>query len=242
MERRKFVKSIGLAAAAAYVSPKVLGNDQQTVKSSNIEGVPASEFPPLPYPYNALEPYIDARTMEIHYDKHHRAYYTNFINATKGTPLEGKPLSDIFASISKQSDAVRNNGGGYYNHLFFWNNLGKGATSPSSGLSAAITKSFGSFDKFKDSFSTAAKTRFGSGWAWLYLGADKILAIGSSPNQDNPLMDASQLKGTPLLTIDVWEHAYYLKYQNRRAEYVDAFWNVVNWDEVNKRYQQALKG
>ena len=242
MERRKFVKSIGLVAAAAYVSPKVLGNDQETVKSSNIEGVPASEFPPLPYAYNALEPYIDARTMEIHYDKHHRAYYTNFINATKGTPLEGKPLGDIFASISKQPDAVRNNGGGYYNHLFFWNNLGKGSASPSSGLSAAIVKSFGSFDKFKDSFSNAAKTRFGSGWAWLYLGTDKNLAIGSSPNQDNPLMDASQLKGTPLLTIDVWEHAYYLKYQNRRAEYVDAFWNVVNWDEVNKRYQQALKG
>jgi len=242
MERRKFVKSIGLVAAAAYVAPEVLGNDQGTAKSSNIEGVPALEFPPLPYAYNALEPYIDARTMEIHYDKHHRAYYTNFINATKGTPLEGKTLTDVFRSVSKQTDAVRNNGGGYYNHLFFWKNLGKGSAGPSPVLLSAITKSFGSFDKLKESFSNAAKTRFGSGWAWLYMGTDKNLAIGSSPNQDNPLMDVSSLKGTPLLTLDVWEHAYYLKYQNKRADYVDAFWNVVNWDEVDKRYQLALKG
>ena len=242
MERRKFVKSLGLAATAAYVGTKVLGNDQGTVRSSIIEGVPAPEFPPLPFAYNALEPYIDARTMEIHYDKHHRAYYSNFINATKGTPLERAALSEIFASVSKQTDAVRNNGGGYYNHLFFWNNLAKGSEAPSSELSASITKSFGSFDKFKDSFNSAAKTRFGSGWAWLYLGADKNLAVGSSPNQDNPLMDVSLLKGTPLLTIDVWEHAYYLKYQNKRADYVDAFWNIVNWDEVGRRYQQALKG
>jgi Fe-Mn family superoxide dismutase len=242
MERRKFVKSVGLAAAAAYVGPKVLGNDQAGVKSSNLAGVPATEFPALPYAYDALEPYIDARTMEIHYDRHHRAYYTNFMNAVKGTSLEGKPLSDIFASVSKQTDTVRNNGGGYYNHLFFWRNLGKGSSAPSSELSAAITKAFGSLDKLKETFSTAAKTRFGSGWAWLYLGADKNLAVGSSPNQDNPLMDVSQLKGTPLLTIDVWEHAYYLKYQNKRADYVDAFWNVVNWNEVNMRYQQSLKG
>jgi Fe-Mn family superoxide dismutase len=241
MKRRKFVKSIGVAAAAAYVGPNILANDQGTLKSSNIEGVPASEFPPLPYAYDALEPSIDARTMEIHYDRHHRAYYTNYINATKGTPLEGKTLMDVFSSISKQSDAVRNNGGGYYNHLFFWNNLGKGSSAPSPELSSALTKSFGSYDKFKESFGTAAKTRFGSGWAWLYLGSDKNLAIGSTPNQDNPLMDVSQLKGTPLLTIDVWEHAYYLKYQNKRADYVDSFWNVVNWDEVNRRYQQALK-
>ena len=240
MERRKFVKSIGLATAVAYVGPKVFGNDPGTVNSSNIEGAPALEFPPLPYTYDALEPYFDARTMEIHYDKHHRAYYTNYINATKGTPLEGKTLNDIFASVSKQTDAVRNNGGGYYNHSLFWNNLGKGSTSPSPGLSAAITKSFGSLDKFKEAFSTSAKTRFGSGWAWLFLDADKNLAIGSTPNQDNPLMDVSQFKGTPLLTIDVWEHAYYLKYQNKRADYVDAFWNVVNWSEVSKRFKEAM--
>lgn len=242
MERRKFVKSIGLATAAAYVGPELPGNDQVTVKSSEFEGAPAPEFPALPFAYNALEPYIDARTMEIHYDKHHRAYYTNFINAIKGTPLEEMAIIDLFAAVSKQTDAVRNNGGGYYNHIFFWNNLGTGSAGPSPELSAAITKTFVSFDKFKEAFNTAAKTRFGSGWAWLYLNAEKNLAVGSTPNQDNPLMDVSAVKGTPLLTLDVWEHAYYLKYQNKRADYVDAFWNVVKWEEVNKRYQQALKG
>jgi Fe-Mn family superoxide dismutase len=241
MERRKFFKSVGLLTAAAYIGPKLLGNDLVSVQSARIEGVPASEFPSLPFAYDALEPYIDARTMEIHYDKHHRAYYTNFLNAIKGTALVGMALSDIFMSISKQPDAVRNNGGGYYNHLFFWNNLGKGSSEASAELLAAITKTFGSFDKFKEAFNTAAKTRFGSGWAWLYIGADKNLAIASTPNQDNPLMDLSPAKGTPLLTIDVWEHAYYLKYQNKRADYIDAFWNVVKWEEVNKRYQQALK-
>ena len=240
MERRKFVKSVTLAAAATYVGPKVFANNNDSVKFSEFEGVVASVFPVLPYAYNALEPYIDARTMEIHYDKHHRAYYTNFVNAIKGTTLEGMKVSDIFAAVSKQPDAVRNNGGGYYNHLFFWNNLGTGSAGPSSELAAAITKTFSSFDKFKEAFSTAAKTRFGSGWAWLYLNTDKNLAIGSTPNQDNPLMDVSMLKGTPLLTLDVWEHAYYLKYQNKRADYVDAFWNVINWDAVNKRYQIAL--
>ena len=242
MERRKFFKAVGLMSAAAYIGPKVLGNNQVPVKSLTIEGVPAAEFPPLPYAYNALEPYIDARTMEIHYDKHHRAYYTNFMNAVKGTPLEGKPLSEIFASVSKQTDAVRNNSGGYYNHLFFWNNLAAGSSTPSADLSSALTKSFGSLDKFKEAFNTAAKTRFGSGWAWLYLGTDKNLSVASSPNQDNLLMDISPVKGTPLLTLDVWEHAYYLKYQNKRADYIDAFWNIVNWNEVNRRYQQGLKG
>ena len=241
MERRKFVKSVGLAAAAAYVGPKLLGNDQVTVKPFEIGGPPASEFPPLPYAYNALEPSIDARTMEIHYDKHHRAYYTNFINAIKGTVLDGMAMTAIFASISKQTDAVRNNGGGYYNHLFFWNNLGTGSGGPSPELSAAINKTFGSFDKFREAFNTAAKTRFGSGWAWLYLNPEKSLAVGSTPNQDNPHMDISPVKGTPLLTLDVWEHAYYLKYQNKRPDYVDAFWNVVNWKEVDRRYQLALK-
>jgi Fe-Mn family superoxide dismutase len=241
MKRRKFIKSVGLATAAAYVGPKVLGNDQVIVKNSKIEGAPAPEFPPLPYAYNALEPYIDARTMEIHYDKHHRAYYTNFINAIKGTPLEGIALTDIFVSVSKQTDAVRNNSGGYFNHLFFWNNLVSGSAGPSTELSAEIVKTFGSFDKFKETFNTAAKTRFGSGWSWLYLNQEKKLAIGSTPNQDNPLMDISTLKGIPLLTLDVWEHAYYLKYQNKRADYIDAFWSIVNWEEVGRRYQQALK-
>ena len=242
MERRKFVKSVGLVTAAAYVSPKVIGNNQVTVSTSGNDSAPALEFPALPYAYDALEPYIDARTMEIHYDKHHRAYFTNYVNAVKGTPLEGMAVTDVFASMSKQSDAVRNNGGGYYNHIFFWNNLAAKSAGPSAGLSAAISKSFGSFDKFKETFSTAGKTRFGSGWAWLYLNSDKNLVVGSTPNQDNPLMDISTVKGTPVLTLDVWEHAYYLKYQNKRADYIDAFWNVVNWEEVNKRYAAALKG
>ena len=242
MERRKFVKSVGLLTAAAYVSQNVIGNNQVTLNNPGIEGAPALEFPALPFAYGALEPYIDARTMEIHYDKHHRAYYTNFLNAIKGTPLEGMALNDIFSSTSKQPDAVRNNGGGYFNHMFFWNNLGAGSAGPSFELSAALVKTFFTFDKFMEAFGNAAKTRFGSGWAWLYLNGDKTLAVGSSPNQDNPLMDISPIKGTPLLTLDVWEHAYYLKFQNKRADYIDAFWNVVNWEEVNKRYQQALNG
>jgi superoxide dismutase, Fe-Mn family len=242
MERRKFVKSVGLVTAAAYVGPGALANSTPDAISSAVEGTPATEFPPLPYAYDALEPYIDARTMEIHYDRHHRAYYTNYITAIKGTPLEGLSVNDIFSSISKQPDAVRNNGGGYFNHMFFWNNLSGKSAGPSSVLSEAITKSFGSFDKFREVFSTAAKSRFGSGWAWLYLNSDRNLAVGSTPNQDNPLMDNATVKGTPLLTLDVWEHAYYLKYQNKRADYIDAFWNIVNWEEVSRRYQVAVNG
>jgi Fe-Mn family superoxide dismutase len=241
MERRKFLKSAGLLTAAAYVGPQLLGNDHGIITTSSIEGALVSEFPPLPYAYNALEPYIDAKTMEIHYDKHHRAYFTNFINATKGTPLETMSLSDVFSSISKQTDAVRNNGGGFYNHVFFWNSLVAGSSGTSPELAAALNKAFGSFDKFKEAFNTAAKTRFGSGWAWLYINADKSLAVGNTPYQDNPLMDNASIKGIPLLTLDVWEHAYYLKYQNRRPEYIDAFWNVVNWNEVNKRFAEAGK-
>ncbi len=242
MKRRKFIKSVGLVSATAIVGTKVLGNDKLSSSDLNSEILPAPEFPALPYAYDALEPYIDARTMELHYDKHFRGYYTNYINATRGTQLENVDLASIFGSMSKQTDVLRNNGGGFYNHSLFWNNLGRGNNSPSASLSSAITKSFGSFDEFRVAFSTAAKTRFGSGWAWLYLGSDKKMAIGSTPNQDNPLMDLSPVKGVPLLTLDVWEHAYYLKYQNRRADYIDAFWNVVNWAEVDKRYQQALKG
>jgi Fe-Mn family superoxide dismutase len=241
MKLRNFIKSAGLFSFMACFGLNVLAAGPGTVTSADIEGVPATEFPPLPYAYNALEPYIDARTMEIHYDKHHRAYYTNFMNAIKGTSLEGLSLSEIFASVSKQSDAVRNNGGGYYNHLFFWKNMGTGSSGPSPELSAAIAKAFGSFDKFRETFNNAAKTRFGSGWAWLYLNNNKDLAVGSTPYQDNPLMDNATVKGTPLLALDVWEHAYYLKYQNKRADYVDAFWNVVNWDEVNKRFAEAVR-
>ncbi|HKK43596.1 MAG TPA: superoxide dismutase [Bacteroidales bacterium] len=239
MKRRNFIKSVGVAAAAAYVGPEVFAGSGSAGTTGNVvPGVP--EFPALPYAYDALEPYIDARTMEIHYDKHFRGYYNKFVAAVKGTPLEKMSLNDIFSGVSSHGGAVRNNAGGFYNHSLFWTNLGKGSKGPDSELSSALTKAFGSFDKFKEAFDNAAKTRFGSGWAWLYLKPDKSLAIGSTPNQDNTLMDVSEIKGTPLLALDVWEHAYYLKYQNRRPEYIDAFWHVVNWDEVNKRYSGAM--
>jgi len=241
MERRSFLKNLGLGVAAAVVSGKSIAGEITNSKYLPMENFNTHEFPALPYAYDALEPYIDARTMEIHYDKHHRAYFNNFTNAIKGKPLESKTIGEIFARVSEAGDAVRNNGGGFYNHVFFWNNLSAKSAGASPELLAALTNTFGSFDKFKEVFSNSAITRFGSGWAWLYLTSDKKLAVGSTPNQDNPLMDVSPIKGTPLLAVDVWEHAYYLKYQNKRADYVTAFWNVVNWDEVNKRYREALK-
>jgi Fe-Mn family superoxide dismutase len=198
----------------------------------------AFELPKLEYSYSALEPYIDAQTMEIHHSKHHNAYTTNLNNALNGTPGASLSIEEILKDISKYPVAVRNNGGGFFNHGLFWKVLGPNSGSggvPSHDLADAINKHFGSFDKFKELFSNAAATRFGSGWAWLVLKDSGELAITSSPNQDNPLMDIAEVKGKPILGIDVWEHAYYLKYQNRRADYIAAFWNVINWDEVNKR-------
>lgn len=241
MERRNFIRNLGIGVAATVVAGKSIAGEVTKSMSLNMEKFDTHQFPALPFAYDALEPYIDARTMELHYDKHHRTYFNNFVNAIKGTALDNTPIESIFATVSSASDAVRNNGGGFYNHWLFWNNLAPKSAGPSQELSAALIKSFGSFDKFKETFGNSGKTRFGSGWAWLYLASDKNLAIGSSPNQDNPMMDVSPIKGVPLLTLDVWEHAYYLKYQNRRADYIDAFWNVVNWEEVNRRYQQALK-
>ena len=241
MERKKFIKNLGLGVAAVLVSGRSIAGGTNNLKITDMENLQTNEFPALPYAYDALEPYIDAKTMEIHYDKHHRAYFNNYVNAVKGTAYESMPVEKVFTEVSKAGDPIRNNGGGYYNHVFFWKNLGKGSAGPSAELTVAITEAFGSFEKFKETFSTAAKTRFGSGWAWLYLTQDKKLAAGSTPNQDNPLMDLSPVKGTPLLTIDVWEHAYYLKYQNKRPDYVEAFWNIVNWDEVNRRYKEAVK-
>jgi len=239
--KNDLLKKLSLGLTFMIISGLILAEKVNNKNKCNMKEFKTTEFPALPYSYDALEPYIDARTMEIHYDKHHRAYFNNFINAIKGTSLENTPIDKIFSEVSKAGDAVRNNGGGFYNHVIFWQNLGKGNTKPSEELMEAINKTFGSFEEFKETFSNAAKTRFGSGWAWLYLTSDKKLAVGSTPNQDNPLMDVSPFKGTPLLTIDVWEHAYYLKYQNRRPEYVEAFWNVVNWDEVNRRYADAIK-
>lgn len=195
----------------------------------------AFELPKLDYAYDALEPHIDARTMEIHHSKHHAAYTANLNNAVAGSALEGQSIEDILASISKQSPAVRNNGGGFYNHNLFWKVMGpNGGGTPTGELAAAIDKAFGSFDGFKEKFAAAAATRFGSGWAWL-VQTDSGLVVSSTPNQDNPLMDDAEVKGNPILGIDVWEHAYYLHYQNRRPDYVSAFWNVINWDEVASR-------
>lgn len=199
----------------------------------------AFELPKLPYDFNALEPHIDARTMEIHHGKHHNAYVTNLNNAIAGTDMESKSLEELM-KIAGSNTAVRNNGGGHYNHTLFWNIMSpNGGGQPTGELAAAIDAKFGSFDACKDEFSKAAATRFGSGWAWLVVDANKQLAVSSTPNQDNPLMDVAEVKGTPILGIDVWEHAYYLHYQNRRPDYVGAFWNVINWDEVSKRYAAA---
>lgn len=196
----------------------------------------AFELPKLDYAYNALEPNIDALTMEIHHTKHHAAYTNNLNAALEGTPNAGKSIEELLAGISKLSVAIRNNGGGYYNHNLFWKVIGpNGGGKPSGDLLAAIEKNFGSFDAFKEEFAKAAATRFGSGWAWLVKQADGKLVITSTPNQDNPLMDIADVKGTPILALDVWEHAYYLKYQNRRPDYISAFWNVVNWNEVAAR-------
>jgi superoxide dismutase, Fe-Mn family len=199
-------------------------------------------FPELPYAFNALEPHIDAMTMEIHYTKHHRAYFDKFVAAIKETGMNGKSLEEIFSQISKLPVAVKNNGGGYYNHSMFWESMSpKGGGEPTGKLAAAITAKYGSFSDFKTKFNDAAANRFGSGWAWLCVKADKSLDVCSSANQDNPLMDTADCPGTPILGLDVWEHAYYLKFQNRRPEYIAAFWNVVNWQVVQARYESATK-
>lgn len=232
MKRRNFLALVGTSLVAAPVWSNVYASGLPVQKAID------SVFPELPYAYNALEPYIDAQTMEIHYSKHHKAYFNNFITAIKGTPAADMDLKTLFAGISKQTMAVRNNGGGFYNHSLFWENMTQAKTDPSATLKAAIDKSFGSMDKFKEEFSKAAKTHFGSGWAWLSAGTDGTLFVSDTLNQDNPLMDVVEKQGTPLLCLDVWEHAYYLHYQNRRAEYVDNFWNIVNWDTVSKRFDK----
>lgn len=199
-------------------------------------------FPELPYAYDALEPYIDAQTMEIHYSKHHRAYFDNFVKAAADNKIENLSLEEIFSSVSAFPAAVRNNGGGYYNHMLFWQVMGPNAGGePEGDLLNAINKTFGSFDRFKAEFENAAKTQFGSGWAWLAVDTDGKLFVSQTPNQENPLMDVSAKRGKPILCLDVWEHAYYLKYQNRRPDYVSNFWNVVNWNKVAELYKDALK-
>jgi Fe-Mn family superoxide dismutase len=199
----------------------------------------AFELPKLPYAYDALEPHIDARTMEIHHGKHHAGYTNNLNNAIAGTALENMSIEEICANIGDNA-AVRNNGGGYYNHNLFWAVMApNGGGNPSGALGDAINSAFGSFDAFKEKFSAAATTRFGSGWAWLCV-KDGKLEVCSTANQDNPLMPGVGCSGTPVLGLDVWEHAYYLNYQNRRPDYIGAFFNVINWEEVSRRYAAAL--
>ena len=202
----------------------------------------AFELPALPYATDALEPHIDKMTMEIHHGKHHQAYVDNLNKALAGTEGENAKIEDILASISKYPVAVRNNGGGHFNHTMFWAIMSpNGGGAPSGDLATAINSAFGSFDEFKKKFSEAGATRFGSGWAWLTVDQSGKLQVSSTPNQDNPLMDIADVKGTPILGMDVWEHAYYLKYQNKRPDYISAFWNVINWDAVADRFAKAKK-
>ncbi|WP_339684781.1 superoxide dismutase [uncultured Nonlabens sp.] len=200
----------------------------------------AFELPQLNYAKDALEPHIDAKTMEIHHGKHHQGYTTKLNDAVKGTSLEGKTIDNILLNLDMNNAAVRNNGGGFYNHSLFWEVMSpNGGGQPTGELADAITTSFGSFDAFKDTFSNAAKGQFGSGWAWLCVHEGGKLDVCGTPNQDNPLMSEVGCGGTPVLGLDVWEHAYYLNYQNRRPDYVEAFFNVINWEEVSKRYAEG---
>jgi Fe-Mn family superoxide dismutase len=231
IDRRKFLNQSLKLTAAVGMGASLLGKSQSVM--ANPFALQFSQVP-LPYDFNALEPHIDAMTMEIHYTKHHTAYVKNVNEAIAADKISFDSEKDFFANASKLSMKARNNGGGVWNHNFFWQVMKKGGSTAPGKVSDAINSAFGSMEKFKEQFSQAAISRFGSGWAWLVKDGGK-LKIGSTPNQDNPLMDLSELKGTPLLCVDVWEHAYYLKYQNKRADYVAAWWNVVNWEEVAKR-------
>jgi superoxide dismutase, Fe-Mn family len=224
MKRQMALWTVALAAAGG------IANDADL----------AWRLEPLPYAVDALEPHIDARTMYIHYHRHHRGYYNNLVNAAEGTDLAGKPLESILSEISRYPEAVRNNGGGHYNHSLFWKVMSPdGGGDPVGRVGEAIEESFGSFETFQEEFEQAASSRFGSGWAWLCVADDGALFVTSTPNQDNPLMDLVEPRGVPILGLDVWEHAYYLKYQNERGSYIDAFWRVVNWPEVESRFQDA---
>jgi Fe-Mn family superoxide dismutase len=238
VDKRTFLKSAFLGTAGlftiGFISKLKATIPSRSKRKWNGEFV----LPGLPYAYNALEPYIDAKTMELHHSKHHATYTERFNAAVKEAGLTGKTALEILKEVSKYSIGIRNNGGGYLNHKLFWKMLAPATgQQPSKELLDAINANFGSFDAFKEKFSTTAKTLFGSGWTWLIFTDDGKLKITSTPNQDSPVMDIVQERGLPLLCIDVWEHAYYLKYQNRRAEFIDAFWNIVNWNFVSQRFK-----
>ena len=241
--RRKFIANsvkgsiaVGVGMSLSWPFTASANDSRQNIFATGFDQKP------LPYKYDALENIIDAMTMEIHYSKHAAAYSKNLKDAAAAENVDPtKPLEDVLAKISKYSPKMRNNGGGHYNHELFWQCMRPRSTgnAPTGSLLAAVNKSFGSFDDFKKQLGDAGKNRFGSGWAWLYVDASKNLKVGSTPNQDNPLMDISEIKGYPLLALDVWEHAYYLKYQNKRADYVDNWWNIVNWDHVAQRFAMS---
>ncbi len=241
--RRKFISNTaktGLALTAFSAVPVSLFASNTPIISSDFKTGFKQE--PLPYAFSALEPVIDAQTMELHYSKHAAAYAKALNEAATAEKIDtSKPLEEVLQKVSKYSAKVRNNGGGHYNHELFWKLMKAGGPEkPSGKLLAAIEKEFGSFETFKTKFADAGKTRFGSGWAWLVLAPGKKLVIGSTPNQDNPLMDVSEIKGFPLLGLDVWEHAYYLKYQNKRPDYIESWWKVVNWEYVQQRFDQGI--
>lgn len=247
--RRDFLRQTGKAGFGVYVglSGSALLSACNAAKKTVSGPVshlndPGFQQHPLPYAYNALSDAIDAQTMEIHFTKHAATYATNLQDAAKAEGVDmSKPLEDVLRNVSKYSAKLRNNGGGHYNHELFWKIMSPaGGNAPTGPLATAINSSFNSFEAFKTSFSDAGKTRFGSGWAWLFIDSDKKLRIGSTPNQDNPLMDVSEMRGYPILGLDVWEHAYYLRYQNKRPDYIAAWWKVVNWDAVQKRYEAAI--
>ena len=240
MNKRAFLKKSalltigGTLATSSSIGLKAAGSVINAGAYKDIK------LPELPYAYDALEPHIDAMTMEIHHSKHHAGYTRKFNAALAENNLSGSKVKDIFSKVSSQPLAIRNNGGGFYNHKLFWNSLSpKGGGKPGGELLKAIENNFGSFDIFRELFTSAAATRFGSGWAWLVSTGNGRLAVTSTPNQDNPLMDIAETRGMPLLAIDVWEHAYYLKYQNRRTDYISAFWNVVNWEYAAEKFNKA---
>jgi Fe-Mn family superoxide dismutase len=237
MNKREFIKTSVLAGTGLLIASEssALSFANKSAVNSFTNDLPFQQ-PVLGYSYNALEPYIDAQTMEIHYSRHHAAYTKNFNTAVIDNKLEGKSIEAIFANVSNLPVTIRNNGGGYYNHNLYWEFMAPVAGGePSGEIAKKINSDFGSFAKFKEEFSKAAAGQFGSGWAWLILKDGKLQII-TTPNQDNPLMDIAPVKGQPILNIDVWEHAYYLKYQNKRADYISAYWNVVNWKKVEERY------
>ena len=241
--RRNFLQTAAMIGAGSMVASASAGTNRLQNIFSEVE--PGNDFtlPALPYAYDALEPFIDKQTMEIHHTKHHQAYVNNLNKALDelGKKDNHESLENICKNISGFNMAVRNNAGGHFNHSLFWKLMKPGGGNSAGGLMQAINSAFTSFDNFKTSFSDKAKSVFGSGWAWLVVDSNKKLSIGTTSNQDNPLMDISEFKGTPILGLDVWEHAYYLNYQNRRPDYIAAFWNVVNWDEVTRRFNEAMK-